>query len=81
MAMIAIAAETIAAATGHAQQRVAYFYLEFVHTHAGGSSNTLLVTGLGDGQSFLIHVQHRTQDGRIVPHTTDELLISGLAVH
>lgn len=36
---------------------------------------------LGDGRSFLIHVQHRTQDGRAVPHTTDELLITGLAVH
>ena len=36
---------------------------------------------LGDGESFLIHVQHRTQDGRPVPHTTDELLVSGLAIH
>jgi hypothetical protein len=35
---------------------------------------------LGDGRSFLIHVQHRTQDGRAVPHTTDELLVSGLAI-
>jgi hypothetical protein len=35
---------------------------------------------LGDGKSFLIHVQHRTQDGRAVEGTTDELLISGLAV-
>jgi hypothetical protein len=36
---------------------------------------------LGDGKSFLIHVQHRTQDGRAVPHTTDELMVTGLAVH
>jgi hypothetical protein len=35
---------------------------------------------LGDGKSFLIHVQHRTQDGRAVPGTTDELLVTGLAV-
>ena len=33
----------------------------------------------GDGKSFLIHVQHRTQDGRAVPGTTDELEISGLS--
>lgn len=36
---------------------------------------------LADGRSFLIHVQHRDQTGRAVPHTTDELLVSGLAVH
>ena len=36
---------------------------------------------LGDGKSFLIQVQHRTQTGRAVPHTTDELLVTGLAVH
>jgi secreted PhoX family phosphatase len=33
---------------------------------------------LGDGKSFLIHLQHRTQDGRAVPGTTDELRVSGL---
>ena len=33
-----------------------------------------------DGESFLIHTQHRTQTGRAVPRTTDELLISGLRV-
>jgi hypothetical protein len=33
---------------------------------------------LGDGESFLIHLQHRTQDGRAVPDTTDELRVSGL---
>jgi secreted PhoX family phosphatase len=36
---------------------------------------------LGDGRSFLIHLQHRTQDGRAVPETTDQLLISGLSIH
>ncbi len=36
---------------------------------------------LGDGRSFLIHVQHRTQVGRAIQGTTDELLVSGLAVH
>ncbi len=35
---------------------------------------------LGDGRSFLIHVQHRNQDGRAIPGTTDELLVTGLAV-
>ena len=33
---------------------------------------------LGDGHSFLIHLQHRTQDGRAVEGTTDEILVSGL---
>jgi Bacterial protein of unknown function (DUF839) len=36
---------------------------------------------LGDGRSFLIHLQHRTQDGRAVDGTTDEILVSGLDVH
>jgi hypothetical protein len=35
---------------------------------------------LGDGKSFLIHLQHRTQEGRAIPSTTDELLVSGLRV-
>ena len=35
---------------------------------------------LADGKSFLIHLQHRTQDGRAVPHTTDMLLVSGLRI-
>jgi hypothetical protein len=36
---------------------------------------------LGDGKSFLIDHQHRTQDGRAVPETTDMLRVSGLAVN
>ena len=36
---------------------------------------------LGDGKSFLINHQHRTQDGRAVPETTDMLQVSGLAVN
>jgi hypothetical protein len=36
---------------------------------------------LADGKSFLIHLQHRTQDGRAVPGTADEIEVSGLAVH
>jgi hypothetical protein len=36
---------------------------------------------LADGKSFLIHLQHRTQDGRAVPGTADEIKVSGLAVH
>jgi Bacterial protein of unknown function (DUF839) len=35
---------------------------------------------LGDGQTFLIHLQHRDQDGRAVAHTSDEIEVSGLAV-
>ncbi len=35
---------------------------------------------MSDGKSFLIHLQHRTQDGRAVQNTTDELLVSGLSI-
>ena len=37
---------------------------------------------LGDGKSFLIHLQHRTQDPgvRAVPSTADEILVSGLSI-
>lgn len=35
---------------------------------------------LGDGKSFLIHLQHRTQDGRASEGTTDEIKVSGLSV-
>jgi secreted PhoX family phosphatase len=35
---------------------------------------------LADGKSFLIRLQHRTQDGRAVPHTTDMILVSGLRI-
>ena len=35
---------------------------------------------LGDGKSFLIHLQHRNQDGRAIPETSDMLLISGFQV-
>jgi secreted PhoX family phosphatase len=43
-----------------------------------GAAEFTGITFLGDGTRFLIHVQHRTQDGRAVPHTTDEILVSGL---
>jgi len=36
---------------------------------------------LADGKSFFINHQHRTQDGRDVPETTDMLLVSGLTVN
>ena len=36
---------------------------------------------LGDGKSFLINHQHRTQDGRAEPETTDMLQVSGLSVN
>jgi hypothetical protein len=35
---------------------------------------------LADGRSFLIHLQHRTQDGRAVEGTTDQIIVSGLSV-
>ena len=38
------------------------------------------ITFLADGRSFLIHLQHRTQEGRAVQGTTDEVLVSGLAI-
>jgi hypothetical protein len=36
---------------------------------------------LADGRSFLVHLQHRTQVGRAVQGTTDEIVVSGLATH
>jgi secreted PhoX family phosphatase len=51
-----------------------------VMTLKDGNAEFTGIQFLGDGESFLIHLQHRTQDGRAVPHTTDELLISGLKV-
>jgi hypothetical protein len=38
------------------------------------------ITFLADGKSFLIHLQHRTQDGRAIAGTTDQLLVTGLVV-
>jgi hypothetical protein len=35
---------------------------------------------LGNGKSFLIHLQHRTQLGRAVPNTTDLVPVSGIAL-
>jgi secreted PhoX family phosphatase len=31
-----------------------------------------------DGTKFLIHLQHRTQTGRAIPNTTDQIMVSGL---
>jgi uncharacterized protein DUF839 len=52
-----------------------------VMTLKDGAAEFTGIQFLGDGKSFLIHTQHRTQDGRAVPGTTDELLVSGLRVH
>ena len=52
-----------------------------VMTLKDGSAEFTGIQFLGNGESFLIHLQHRTQAGRAVPHTTDELLVSGLKVH
>jgi hypothetical protein len=48
-----------------------------VMTLKDGNAEFTGIQFLGDGRSFLIHLQHRTQDGRATPHTTDELLVSG----
>jgi secreted PhoX family phosphatase len=51
-----------------------------VMTLKDGNAEFTGLNFLGDGKSFLIHLQHRTQDGRAVAHTTDELRISGLKI-
>jgi len=52
-----------------------------VMTLKDGNAEFTGIQFLGDGKSFLIHLQHRTQEGRAVPGTTDELLVSGLKIH
>ena len=49
-----------------------------VMTLKDGNAEFTGIEFLADGMSFYIHLQHRTQDGRTVPYTTDMLLISGL---
>src|SRR5215510_5175413 len=51
-----------------------------VMTLKDGEAEFTGIQFLADGQSFLIHLQHRTQEGRAVPHTTDEILVSGLSI-
>ncbi len=51
-----------------------------VMSNRDGASEFTGIQFLGDGQSFLIHLQHRTQTGRSVSGTADELLISGLKI-
>jgi secreted PhoX family phosphatase len=51
-----------------------------VMTLKDGNAEFTGIQFLADGTSFLIHLQHRTQDGRAVPHTTDMLLVSGLRI-
>jgi hypothetical protein len=45
-----------------------------------GESEFTGIQFMGDGKSFLIHLQHRTQDDRAVPNTADEILVSGLPI-
>jgi len=52
-----------------------------VMTLKDGAAEFTGIEFLGDGRSFLIHLQHRDQSGRAVPETTDEILVTGLAVH
>jgi secreted PhoX family phosphatase len=51
-----------------------------VMTLEDGNAEFTGIQFLADGRSFLIHLQHRTQDGRAVPHTSDMLRVSGLRV-
>ena len=51
-----------------------------VMTLKDGNAEFTGIEFFADGESFLIHTQHRTQTGRAVPNTTDELLVSGLRV-
>jgi hypothetical protein len=51
-----------------------------VMTLKDGTAEFTGIQFLADGTSFLIHLQHRTQEGRAVPHTADELLVSGLHI-
>ena len=51
-----------------------------VMSNKDGSSEFTGIQFLGDGKSFLIHLQHRTQDGRATPHTTDQLKVSGIRI-
>jgi hypothetical protein len=51
-----------------------------VMTLKDGNAEFTGIQFLADGTSFLIHLQHRTQEGRAVPHTTDELLVSDLHI-
>jgi hypothetical protein len=49
-----------------------------VMTLKDGTAEFTGIQFFGDGKSFLIHLQHRTQDGRAVPHTTDMIQVSSL---
>ena len=51
-----------------------------VMTLKDGNAEFTGIQFLADGKSFLIHLQHRTQEGRAVPHTTDMILVSGLRI-
>ena len=46
-----------------------------VMTLKDGEAEFTGIEFLADGEKFLIHLQHRTQEGRAIPSTTDELLI------
>ncbi len=51
-----------------------------VMTLKDGEAEFTGIEFLGDGESFLIHLQHRTQEGRTIPNTTDELRVFGLKI-
>lgn len=51
-----------------------------VMTLKDGNAEFTGIQFLADGKSFLIHLQHRTQTGRAVQHTTDEVLVTGLRI-
>jgi hypothetical protein len=51
-----------------------------VMTLKDGNAEFTGIQFLADGKSLLIHLQHRTQTGRAVQHTTDEVLVTGLRI-
>jgi secreted PhoX family phosphatase len=51
-----------------------------VMTLKDGNAEFTGIQFFADGTRFLIHLQHRTQEGRAVPQTTDEILVSGLHI-
>ena len=51
-----------------------------VMTLKDGNAEFTGIQFLGDGKSFLIHLQHRTQTGRAVQGTTDLIQVSGIRV-
>jgi secreted PhoX family phosphatase len=52
----------------------------WVMTLKDGNAEFTGIKFLADGKSFLVHLQHRTQESCTVPNTTDELWVSGFHI-